>query len=399
MSPRTTPPPLPTTMPQRVAATETVAGPIAPAAAVSRVSVSRLIVRRALLGLTALIVVALGSAWLLDASIEQGDGTVGASADGRGRLAAVRSWNSHPHHLDIPRVAASGVDLVVVDETLDGQQRSEARAKALQQLKRKPDGGKRLVMAYLSVGEAEATRPYWHASWVSPAKKASGGPILGGFTAVGATPVRAHVRVASVHADTLPLSPSPEAPAWLGAENADWRGNFSVRYWHPDWKNLILGQPEAALDRLIAAGFDGVYLDRADVHSQWRREQPSAKADMIDFLVEIASYARQKKPGFLVMLQNAEDLLGSERLRRALDGVAKEDLLFGQEGDGRENAAADVQSSLRYLRQARADGMPVLVVEYLRDGPAIVAARQRMAAEGFISHFAPRSQAGIAQSH
>jgi cysteinyl-tRNA synthetase, unknown class len=386
-------------MPQRVAAAEVVAGPIAPATTMPRASTSRSIMWRALLGFTALIVVALGSAWLLDASIEQGDGTVGASADGRGRLAAVRHWSSQPHHLDIARVASSGVDLVVVDETLDGQQRSDARAKALQQLKRKPDGSKRLVMAYLSVGEAEASRPYWHASWVSPARKASGGPLLGGVAAVGAPSARAHVRVASVHADTLPLSPSPEAPAWLGAENVDWRGNFNVRYWHPDWKNLVLGQPEATLDRIIAAGFDGVYLDRADVHSHWRREQPSAKADMIDFLIEIASYARQKNPGFLVMLQNAEDLLGSERLRRALDGVAKEDLLFGHDGDGRENAAAEVQSSLRYLRQARGDGMPVLVVEYIRDAAAIETARQRMSTEGFIAHFAPRSPAGIAQSH
>jgi cysteinyl-tRNA synthetase len=386
-------------MPQRVAAAEVVAEPIAPATTKPRASTSRSIMWRALLGFTALMVVALGSAWLLDASIEQSDGTVGASADGRSRLAAVKNWSSQPHHLDIARVASSGVDLVVVDETLDGQQRSDTRAKALQQLKRKPDGGKRLVMAYLSVGEAEATRPYWHASWVSPAKKVSGGPILGGFTAVGATPARAHVRFAAAHADTMPLSPSAEAPAWLGAENADWRGNFNVRYWHPDWKSLVLGQPEATLDRIIAAGFDGVYLDRADVHGHWRREQPSAKADMIDLLIEIASYARQKKPGFLVILQNAEDLLGSERLRRALDGVAKEDLLFGNDGAARENATAEVQSSLRYLRQARGDGMPVLVVEYVRDAAAIETARQRMAAEGFIAHFAPRSPAGIAQSH
>jgi cysteinyl-tRNA synthetase len=168
---------------------------------------------------------------------------------------------------------------------------------------------------------------------------------------------------------------------------------------HPDWKSLVLGQPEAALDRIIAAGFDGVYLDRADVHSLWRHEQPSAKADMIDLISEIASYARQKKPGFLVMMQNAEELLANERLRRALDGVAKEDLLYGVEGEGRENTANEVQSSLRYLRQARGDGLPVMVVEYLGDGALIEAARQRIAAEGFVAYFGPRSLNSLAQSH
>ncbi len=345
-----------------------------------------------------MIVVAMGSAWLLDASIEQGDGTVSSSADGRGKLAAVKSWGAQLQRIDLARAASSSHDLIVLDEALDGLPRGEKRDKALGQLKRKPDGGRRLVMAYLSVGEAEASRPYWHASWVSPAKKASVGMRFGGFTTVGATPARARVDNGAAQADTPPLLPSAEAPAWLGAENAEWRGNFSVRYWHPDWKSLVLGQPEAALDRIIAAGFDGVYLDRADVYSLWRREQPSARADMIDFLAEIASYARQKKPGFLVMLQNAEELLANERLRRALDGVAKEDLLYGVDSEGRENPAAEVQSSLRYLRQARGDGLPVLVVEYLGDGAAIQMARERIAAEGFIGHFEPRSNS-IAQSH
>ena len=359
----------------------------------------RSIMRRAVLGLTTMIVVAMGSAWLLDASIDQVDGAIGASADGRGKLGAVKSWGSQIERLDIARAASSGLDLVVVDETLDGLQRADARDKALQQLKRRTDGGRRLVMAYLSVGEAEQTRSYWRASWAAPATKASGSLGLGGFTTVNAAPSSARIQVVSAEADAPPHSPSAEAPAWLGVENVKRRGNFSVRFWHPDWKSILLGHPDAALDRIIAAGFDGVYLDRADIYSHWRREQPSAKADMIDLLVEIASYAREKKPGFLVMLQNGEELLASGRLRRVLDGVAKQDLLFGVDGAGRENAAAELQSSLRYLRQARSEGLPVLVVEHLGDVAAIEKARQQLAAEGFISHFAPQPPSSLAQSH
>ena len=112
-----------------------------------------------------MIVVAMGSAWLLDASIDQVDGAIGASADGRGKLGAVKSWGSQIERLDIARAASSGLDLVVVDETLDGLQRADARDKALQQLKRRTDGGRRLVMAYLSVGEAEQTHSYCRHSW------------------------------------------------------------------------------------------------------------------------------------------------------------------------------------------------------------------------------------------
>ncbi|MGE0768017.1 MAG: endo alpha-1,4 polygalactosaminidase [Hyphomicrobiaceae bacterium] len=346
--------------------------------------------RRALLGFVLMLLTAVGSAWLLDASIDKSDDRSIAPTDGRAALTGVRSWGYQLQDLQVERVAAAPHDLIVVDETLDGR-RQESRAHVLTQLKRKPDGGRRLVLSYLSIGEAEDYRPYWRTAWSAPATKIALPARLIDLTAAGPTPARAHIRLASGQTERPLFAPTAGAPAWLGTENAEWRGNYNVRFWHPDWQGLIYGQPSAALDRIITAGFDGVYLDRADVYGLWRHERPSAKADMVDLVAEIADYARRKKPGFLVVLQNAEELLATRRLRQTLDGVAKEDLLFGLSQEGRANPDDEIQSSLHYLRQAKTEGLPVLVVEYLADLSAINNARGRIESEGFVAYFAPRA--------
>ena len=43
-----------------------------------------------------------------------------------------------------------------------------------------------------------------------------------------------------------------------GCRNPDWAGNYKVRYWEQGWRDLILSGPESYLNRITAAGFDGV---------------------------------------------------------------------------------------------------------------------------------------------
>ena len=89
-------------------------------------------------------------------------------------------------------------------------------------LKRKKNGGKRLVISYMSIGEAEDYRYYWRGSW------------------------------------------DRDPPQWLAGENPDWPGNYKVRYWNGEWQAIIFGKKDAYLDRIMSAGFDGVYLDIID---------------------------------------------------------------------------------------------------------------------------------------
>lgn len=89
-------------------------------------------------------------------------------------------------------------------------------------LKQKKNGGKRLVIAYMSIGEAEDYRFYWQSDW----------------------------KVGN--------------PSFIESENPDWEGNYKVMYWEQAWQNIIYGNSNAYLDKILSAGFDGVYLDIID---------------------------------------------------------------------------------------------------------------------------------------
>ena len=89
-------------------------------------------------------------------------------------------------------------------------------------LKLKENGGTRLVIAYMSIGEAEEYRYYWQTEW-----------------------------------ETNP-------PAWLVGENPHWPGNYKVHYWNEDWQDIIFGNSDSYCKRILDAGFDGVYLDIID---------------------------------------------------------------------------------------------------------------------------------------
>ncbi|MEA1871167.1 MAG: endo alpha-1,4 polygalactosaminidase, partial [Candidatus Bipolaricaulota bacterium] len=84
---------------------------------------------------------------------------------------------------------------------------------------------------YMSIGEAEDYRYYWQEGW-----------------------------------NTVP-------PAWLVEENPEWRGNYKVRYWEPEWQNLVVGDTASYLEKILIAGFDGVYLDLIDAFEYFEEEQ------------------------------------------------------------------------------------------------------------------------------
>ena len=112
----------------------------------------------------------------------------------------------------------TGYDLLLLDAFIDGTVLTATEGATLAT---KPGGGRRLRIAYMSIGEAEDYRFYWNPAWT-----------------------------------TAP-------PAWLAAQNPDFPGNFKVRYWDPEWQAIVLG-PGGYLDRIQQAGFDGVYLDLID---------------------------------------------------------------------------------------------------------------------------------------
>lgn len=116
-------------------------------------------------------------------------------------------------------IAQTNYDIIIIDLFFNG---SALTSGDISQLKTKNNGGSRLVIAYMSIGEAEDYRYYWQAGW------------------------------------------HPGNPEWLGKENPDWPGNYKVIYWHSDWQSIIYGNNSSYLKKIIDAEFDGVYLDLID---------------------------------------------------------------------------------------------------------------------------------------
>lgn len=271
----------------------------------------------------------------------------------RKRLQAVKSWGYQLRLIDFDVVARSAHELVVLDATMSRQLRyvRDYTREEISTAQARPDGGKRTVLAYLSIGEAERYRPYWDRAWQE-------------------------------HGGT---------PPWLGPVNPKWVENYPVRFWDADWQRRIFGSPAASLDRIIDQGFDGVYFDRADVFSEWTSERRTAEADMVTFVTSLSAYARNQKPDFLVVMQNAEELLRRPPLISVLDGIAKEDLWYGLDFKEGPNPASEIRDSIALLRKARNTGLAVLSVEYISEPTAISHYERNAKTERFVPHVADRT--------
>ena len=298
----------------------------------------------------------------------------------------VRSWGyqlqGHPR-----AVSSNGVDLLVVDYSSDGSHKCVLTAAEVAALKKRAGEPDRIVLAYLSIGEAEDYRYYWDASWITrsvpePPER----PDLPCNTSSPEWTAYGKIR------HTVAIELTDRAPSWLGNENPSWRGNFQVRYWDPAWQAILFGSQTAYLDRILAAGFDGVYLDRVDAFDEWQQGRPQAPREMTTLVKRIAAYAREKRPGFLVVPQNAEALLKYDDYIATIDGIAKEDLLYGLDGkrDGSPNPQGEVWSSRRMLDRARRAGKTVLAVEYVRDPGLAARVTGELRGLGYVPLVAPR---------
>ena len=119
----------------------------------------------------------------------------------------------------INAVAATNYDLIIIDFFFND---SAFNSSDVSRLKVKANGGSRLVVSYLSIGEAEDYRYYWQEDWHST------------------------------------------SPEWMADENSNWEGNYKVKYWNNDWKSIIYGNENSYLKKILNAGFDGAYLDIID---------------------------------------------------------------------------------------------------------------------------------------
>ncbi len=167
------------------------------------------------------------------------------TVDRRAALKAAQTWMYQLAALDVPdaleTLAATDYPLLVLEPgnnhlpCVDGSDEGACAdpydaAAMVAALRETPDGQRRLLLAYIDIGQAERWRTYWASDWAPP-------------TADG-----------------------PGQPDFILTEDPDgWAGNYPVAFWRPEWQALWNG-PDGLVAELARLGFDGVYLDWVEAY-------------------------------------------------------------------------------------------------------------------------------------
>ena len=207
----------------------------------------------------------------------------------RADISWVQSWAYWLQNIRIDQLKENSSDLVVIDYSQDGMDENAFSANEIASLQ---EEGK-IVLAYLSIGEAEDYRFYWKPSW----KEGS--------------------------------------PKFIGEENPEWRGNYKVKYWYKSWWDKVL---KPYMDKILYAGFDGVYLDIIDGYYYFGEKEDKIKQrarDMVKLVEKIAQYGRENYgEEFIVTPQNGSSILDdtSRKYKRryidAIDAIGVESLYY-----------------------------------------------------------------------
>jgi cysteinyl-tRNA synthetase len=263
----------------------------------------------------------------------------------------------------VDALVASRYDLLVLEPTRTDWSSADRHFDAqgmVAQLKDSmaSDGAHRkLILAYLDIGEAEDWRWYW--DWSQD------------WNCRG--------------------DPPADWPDYILACDPDgWGGNYPVAYWDPAWRDIVIygehtgSHPDrdyrSAIDEAIRDGFDGIYLDWVegyedeDVIAAAQAAGVDPAVEMIAFIDEMRDYATARNPDFLIIQQNAAALLdGHPELLGIIDALAQEAVWYDgdatddwddPDGYDWEHDADLTAYYLEYLAGYLAAGLPVFNCEY-----------------------------------
>lgn len=118
-------------------------------------------------------------------------------------------------------LAATNYDLIIMDLFYED---SPLTPQEVETLKTKANGGKRLVVSYINIGAAEKYRYYWQKQWVL------------------------HI------------------PHWLRKKYEGYTDEYYVKFWAPEWQEIIFGNENSYIHKIIDAGFDGAFLDNVEAY-------------------------------------------------------------------------------------------------------------------------------------
>lgn len=258
------------------------------------------------------------------------------------KLSKVRYWAYQLQNIEKPgvvkKLAASKYDLLVIEptQTVKGEEKFNTQKIVSRLKKSKARDGihRKLVLAYIDIGEAENFRSYW--TWPGTWQKGKSKPK---------------------NWPSYILTPDPEG----------WSGDYPVAYWDEKWKDLVIygknqktnpyWKYKSLVDETIKAGFDGVYLDwvegyeNPEVIKAAKKAGKNPKVEMIKFIKELRNYARSKNPNFLIIQQNAANLAsGHPEVFYIVDGIAQESVWYDWNDKKNYDVSTDPELTLEYIK-------------------------------------------------
>ena len=268
------------------------------------------------------------------------------------QIDSVRYWAGQLQGLDEPgavdSLANSYYDMLVLEPTRTDVDCEDFDTRAMVELLHSTSGtvlSRKLIIAYIDIGEAEEWRIYWEDWWEAPTETTLGNP-------------------------DFMLTTDPDG----------WSGNYPVAFWDERWQNIIVDDDSSMLKMAIADGFDGIYMDWVEAYDDSvviavaETAGISTDSAMIAFIQHIRDVARSINPDFLVIAQNAADLCDDHpEYFGIIDGIAQEDFNFYGEADvpWGDPAAGDIPQDEDYhnylmgkLNQYLENDVPVFTVEY-----------------------------------
>ena len=247
-----------------------------------------------------------------------------------------RPWgevDSWAYWLDSPDTAAlsrASYELLVLDDL---------GAASLRTIKNGPCMPR--LVAYLSIGEAEDYRWYWQDGW------------------------------------------RPDTPSWLLGENPDWEGNYSVKFWDPEWWRIM----GLSIDRLVDLGYEGVYLDRVDAYTD--RVVAGHRSYMVGLVHALALRARLRSPlgdDFGVFIQNAEELASAPDVVDVINGIGREETYVAATDERVPlTERRETEALLDVVKQRSRSGL-VLTVDYADSAALATDAERSARAKGYVPY-------------
>ncbi len=216
------------------------------------------------------------------------------------RLATVETWfyylSVDLEGDDLRQIIASDYDMVVIDPVVTEVNNEDYDIAGVVQALH--DSGK-LVIAYMDIGQAEDYRTYWLPGW----------------------------RIGD--------------PPWIvGADPDGWSGNYPVAFWWDEWQTIWFDPGHGLLPLIMEAGFDGIYMDWVEAYADENvaalaeQEGVDPVQEMIGWVEAISSFTKAEREDFIVIAQNAAELVEYEGYLDLIDGIAQEAVWFDGAADG-----------------------------------------------------------------